>query len=67
MTLNQTRVSSLTEFERQLDECGDKIVVVEFIATWGKFESVFQSLTATMTIEHPDVLYLQVDIEKTPV
>eukprot|EP00591_Stephanopyxis_turris_P011105 CAMPEP_0195516652 /NCGR_PEP_ID=MMETSP0794_2-20130614/8197_1 /TAXON_ID=515487 /ORGANISM="Stephanopyxis turris, Strain CCMP 815" /LENGTH=125 /DNA_ID=CAMNT_0040645299 /DNA_START=63 /DNA_END=440 /DNA_ORIENTATION=+ len=57
-------VASKEEFDKILSEAGDKLVIVEFTATWcGPCKAIapkFQSLSE----EHKDLIFLKVDVDK---
>ncbi|XP_072010518.1 thioredoxin-like isoform X2 [Engystomops pustulosus] len=56
-------VESLDEFNKALKDAGDKLVVVDFTATWcGPCKMIgpfFDSLSA----KYPDVVFLKVDVD----
>ena len=59
-------VTSMDEFETQLQEAGNKLVVVDFYANWcppcKRIAPVFEQLSN----ENPEVVFLKVDVDKCP-
>ena len=58
-------VDSLEEFNTALDEAGDKLVVVDFHATWcGPCKMIAPKLAEMAEKEFTDVVFLKVDVDK---
>jgi len=61
------QIHSITEFEHILREADDKIVMVEFTASWCPLTSVFRPFIATMSAEFDKYVLAQVNIEEAQV
>ncbi|XP_043224233.1 thioredoxin-like [Amphibalanus amphitrite] len=62
--MSVTQVQSTDEFKNKLKEAGNKLVVVDFYATWcGPCRQIAPKIQA-MAKEHTDVVFLKVDVEE---
>ena len=62
--MSVTQVHSTDDFKNKLKEAGNKLVVVDFFATWcGPCRQIAPKIQA-MAKEHTDVVFLKVDVEE---
>jgi len=56
--------ASLAELKEQLKSAGDKLVVIDFFATWCGPCKVIAPQIETMSAEMPEVVFLKVDVDE---
>ncbi|KAG8430326.1 hypothetical protein GDO86_017981 [Hymenochirus boettgeri] len=56
-------IENLEEFNAALQEAGDKLVVVDFTATWCGPCKMIGPLFETLSAENKDVVFLKVDVD----
>ncbi|XP_037091936.1 thioredoxin-2-like [Pollicipes pollicipes] len=62
--MSVTQVQSTDEFKSKLKEAANKLVVVDFYATWCGPCKMIAPKIAAMAKEHTDVVFLKVDVEE---
>eukprot|EP01068_Selenidium_serpulae_P016310 Selendium_serpulae@DN6285_c1_g1_i7.p1 len=58
------QIKEIDEFSKTLNEAGDKLVVVDFTATWCPPCKRIGPVFASLESEHPGVLFLKVDVDE---
>ena len=59
-----TAVESLDDFKAKLSEAGDKLIVVDFFATWCGPCKMIAPKMAAMADTYADVMFLKVDVDE---
>jgi len=62
--MSVSHIQSTEEFQNKLKEAANKLVVVDFYATWCGPCKVIAPLIAKMAKENTDVVFLKVDVEE---
>ncbi|KAK9408083.1 thioredoxin [Crotalus adamanteus] len=56
-------VGSLTEFRTELADAGDKLIVVDFSATWCGPCKMIKPFFHSMVEKYPDVIFIEIDVD----
>ncbi|XP_035004477.2 thioredoxin [Hippoglossus stenolepis] len=56
-------VTSLEDFHKQLKDAGDKLVIVDFTATWCSPCKMIGPVFVALAAENPGVVFLKVDVD----
>ncbi|XP_015674703.1 thioredoxin [Protobothrops mucrosquamatus] len=56
-------VGDLTEFRSELSDAGDKLIVVDFSATWCGPCKMIKPFFHSMVEKYPDVVFIEIDVD----
>ncbi|KAK3921337.1 Thioredoxin-2 [Frankliniella fusca] len=57
-------VKNQSDLETKLNEAGGSLVVIDFFATWCGPCKIIAPKLEEMSVEHPDVVFLKVDVDE---
>ncbi|XP_063994117.1 thioredoxin-2-like isoform X2 [Diachasmimorpha longicaudata] len=56
-------IENQNDLKKRLEEAGDKLVIIDFFATWCGPCKVIAPQFEELSKEHPDIVFLKVDVD----